>query len=64
LCKILSSSKKFSEGKTKYKVLKGDTLFGISQKFYNDKRSYRKIMEYNGIENINLIRAGQILVIP
>lgn len=47
-----------------YEVKKGDTLYQISRKFYNDPQKYKLIMEANGIEDPNKIMAGQILVIP
>jgi len=47
-----------------YTVKAGDNLYNISRKFYNDPEKYRLIMEANGIENPNLIRIGQVLIIP
>jgi len=47
-----------------YKVQKGDTLQKISMKFYNDPNKYKLIMEANEIDNPNLIKEGQKLIIP
>lgn len=47
-----------------YYVKKGDTIFNISKKFYNDYNKRLKIMEYNNIKNPNQIRIGQKLLIP
>lgn len=47
-----------------YTVKKGDTLYSISKRFYGDPQKYKLIMEANGIENPNLIKVGQKLLIP
>ena len=47
-----------------YKIASGDTLSGISRKFYGDSSLYRKLASYNGIKNANLIRAGSTIKIP
>jgi len=44
-----------------YKIRKGDTLSGIAKRF---GVSVREIIELNDIENPNLIRVGQELVLP
>lgn len=48
----------------KYTVQPGDSLSKISQKFYGHANDYMKIAQANGIEDVNLIRAGQELDIP
>lgn len=49
-----------------YPVKKGDTLYGISKKFYGIGSLYNKIYEANTdkIKNPNLIYAGMMLYIP
>lgn len=47
-----------------YEVKKGDTLYGISRAFYGDPEKYRLIMEENNIADPDMIKIGQILVIP
>ena len=54
------------EGNVVYTVKSGDTLSAIALHYYGSagRSSYMKIAEANGIENANLIRVGQQLVIP
>ncbi len=54
------------EGNVVYTVKSGDTLSAIALHYYGSagRSSYMKIAEANGIENANLIRVGQKLVIP
>ena len=54
------------EGNVVYTVQSGDTLSAIALHYYGSagRSSYMKIAEANGIENANLIRVGQKLVIP
>jgi|GEM_PF-885619 len=56
------------EGQTdepiRYEVRKGDTLMSISQKFYGSKDHYKLIVEYNDIDDPDMIQVGQILLIP
>jgi len=47
-----------------YTVQAGDTLAGISYKLYNSANYITKIMELNNIENVDLIYAGQRLIVP
>lgn len=49
-----------------YTVVKGDTLWAISKKFYGDGNQYNKIYQANTdkIKNPNLIYPGQVLTIP
>lgn len=49
---------------SKYTVVEGDTLSKIALKFYGDADRYPLIAHFNGIKDPNLIRVGQILVIP
>ena len=47
-----------------YTVQKGDTLSGISKRFYGSVGEYRRIATANGLKNPNLIYPGQVLQIP
>lgn len=47
-----------------YIVQQGDTLSGISNKFYGTSGKYKEIMKYNNIKNENSLFAGQELKIP
>lgn len=47
-----------------YKVIKGDTLWAICRKYYNDGKLYSKLAAYNGIKNPDYIKVGQIIRIP
>lgn len=47
-----------------YKVVSGDTLFKISQKFYGNGNHYMAIASANGITNPNYIQVGQVIKIP
>lgn len=49
---------------TQYTVLKGDTIFSIANKFYNDYTKRHLITEYNNIGNSGDIYVGQVLYIP
>lgn len=49
---------------TKYIVQKGDYLWKIAQKVYNDGYQWTKIAKANSISNPNLIEVGQTLAIP
>ncbi|MCP4177404.1 MAG: LysM peptidoglycan-binding domain-containing protein [bacterium] len=53
------------ESKT-YIVKKGDTLWSISYKFYNDGKSWKKIQDANmgKLKNPKNLKAGMILTIP
>lgn len=47
-----------------YEVQKGDTLVGISFKLYHSGDYVTKIMELNGIEDMDMIFYGQKLIVP
>ncbi len=47
-----------------YTVKKGDTLSGISKKYYDNANRYTAIAEKNNIANPNLIYPGHTLIIP
>lgn len=47
-----------------YTVVKGDTMWAISRKFYGDATLCWKLASYNGIKNANIIYPGQVLKIP
>ena len=53
-----------SDEKTYYTVVKGDTLWGIAERFYGDGSQYPKIASANGIGNPDLIYPDQVLYIP
>jgi type IV pilus assembly protein PilO len=46
-----------------HKVKPGETLYRISQKYYNDRSGERLIIEYNNLED-NTVYTGQVLKIP
>ena len=48
----------------KYVVEGGDSLGYISRKFYGDNNGIDQIMEMNGLEDADMIYAGQVLWIP
>jgi len=48
----------------RYTVKEGDTLSGISQRYYNDPQRFTDIAEASGIENPDRISVGQELIIP
>ena len=47
-----------------YTVVRGDTLWGIANKFYGNGSRYPEIAKANNISNPDLIHAGQKLLIP
>ncbi|MBO7434969.1 LysM peptidoglycan-binding domain-containing protein [bacterium] len=49
-----------------YQVQRGDTLYGIAQRFYGDSGQWKKILRYNKDElrNANALKVGQRLYIP
>ncbi|WP_336084381.1 LysM peptidoglycan-binding domain-containing protein [Nocardia sp. SSK8] len=47
-----------------YTVEPGDTLWAISERFYGDGNRYQEIASASGIDNPDLINAGQVLTIP
>ena len=47
-----------------YTVVKGDTLWGIAQRFYGNGSRYPEIAKANNISNPNIINVGQKLLIP
>ncbi len=48
----------------KYTVKEGDTLFDISNKYYNDGYKYTEIAKTNNLTNADAIDTGQVLEIP
>lgn len=58
-----TATKSSSTAKT-YKVVRGDSLWKISVKFYKNGNYWRKIADYNKLSNPNLIFPGQTLKIP
>ncbi len=55
-----------SSSQRTYTIQPGDTLSGISQRFYGKASEYSKILEANkeSIPDADKIRAGQTIVIP
>ena len=47
-----------------YVVKKGDSLSSISMKLYNTKSYVKKIKELNKIEDSDMIKVGQKLLLP
>lgn len=47
-----------------YKVVKGDTLWGIAKKMYGNGKKYPEIAKANNINNPDKISVGQTLLIP
>jgi colicin import membrane protein len=62
-----SSKSRFTEFIAEHKVVSGENLSVISQKYYNTQANFRLIYEANQEiigDNPNLIRVGQVLKIP
>jgi LysM repeat protein len=62
-----ASKSRFTEFIAEHKVVSGDNLSLISQKYYNTQANFRLIYEANKEiigDNPNLIRVGQVLKIP
>jgi len=51
-------------GEQHHKVVAGDTLGSISQKYYGTTRHAKLIMEANKLTDENKVRLGKVLVIP
>lgn len=49
---------------TTYKVVKGDDLWHISERFYNSGYNYVDIAKENKLRDVNAIEVGQELTIP
>ncbi len=49
---------------TEYKVMSGDTLGKISKKNYGTTANWKKIAEYNGINNPRSLKVGMTIKIP
>lgn len=47
-----------------YTVKKGDTLWDIAKKYYNNPTLWPKIADRNGVKNPKLLQIGKKLVIP
>lgn len=61
--KITGGESNASNSQT-YTVVKGDTLWGISKKFYGNGNRYNDIAKANNISNPDIIHVGQKLLIP
>ena len=64
--KVGDNVKMLEDTDKKYIVSKGDSLTTICDKFYKDGSisTAQKLANYNGIEDVNLIKVGQELKIP
>lgn len=61
----ISSTSNVQEETTKtHKVVKGETLWSISEKYYSTGYEWKKIAEANNIDDTNSIEVGQELSIP
>lgn len=50
--------------KRTHRVVRGDTLWDLSQKYYRDPTQWRKIASANGVRNPRTLQIGKVLVIP
>ncbi len=55
---------KTEPAKTTYTVKKGDSLWAIATKFYNNGSVWNRIADANGIKDPRRLAVGQVLVIP
>ena len=64
--KVASSAPLAAEPSQSYTVVKGDTLSKIAKQFYGNANRWKAIYEANTdqIRNPDLIKPGQVLVIP
>lgn len=60
----IPNGKTSTSTKTTHKVVRGDTLWGIAQKYYGNGSRYPEIAKANNIKNPDLISVGQTLIIP
>lgn len=51
-------------GPRRYTVRKGDTLWGIAQRYYGNGARWTTIASANGIKNPRLLQVGHVLTIP
>lgn len=47
-----------------YYVKKGDTLWNIAEQYLGNPQDYRRLAEWNAVENADLIYPGQLLRLP
>ncbi len=47
-----------------YVIKEGETLWSISQRFYNDGQKYKMLMEVNNIDDLDKVQVGQKIIIP
>ncbi len=52
------------KAESSYVIKKGDTLWGIAQKYLGKGSRYSEIAKLNGILNPNIIKTGQIIQLP
>lgn len=66
LAAAAATAKAAAPAEQRYTVVAGDTLSGISKKFYGDAKQYQKIFEANRdiLTNPDQIKPGQSLKIP
>ena len=46
---------------TTHTVVKGDTLWGIAERYLGDGLKYKQLATINNIKNPNLIYVGQVI---
>lgn len=61
---VMLGAPQLVKGEEQHVVKKGDTLTGISSRYYGTITLYDELARYNNIENPNMIRVGQIINIP
>jgi len=60
----VSTGKSAGTAEQRHKVAKGETLEAIAEKYYGDRKKWRRIATANKIDKPEELKAGQTLVIP
>lgn len=61
---IKETEASFDEKEQEYIIREGETLLGISKKYYGDETHVEEICGINGIKNSNHIKVGQKIILP